>query len=96
MLHCSLSLSLLWNTAAALRCVKRCECTNLRPGDLGVGAVAEAALGDKVVDAADALLIAAVPILHRAVLNIRVRACRELHHRRMQLRTHRRSYENSS
>ena len=47
--------------------------------------MAEAALGDKVVDAADALLVAAVPVLHRGVLDLRARACCQLHHRRMQL-----------
>ena len=63
----------------------RSRSPHLRPGDLGVVAVAEAALGDKVVDAAHALLVAAVPVLDRRVLDFRIRACRQLHHRRMQL-----------
>ena len=59
---------------------------HLRPRDLGVVAMAEAALGDEVVDAADALLVAAVPVLDRRVLDLCVCARRQLNHRRMQLR----------
>ena len=47
--------------------------------------MAEAALGDEVVDAALALLVAAVPVLNRRVLDLRIGARRQLHHRRMQL-----------
>ena len=50
--------------------------------------MAQAALGDKVVDAAFALLIAAVPVLDSGVLDLCVPARRQLHHRCMQLHTH--------
>lgn len=59
--------------------------TYLRPGDLGISPHTEAALGDKVVNAASAVLVASVPILHRAVLDLRVGVCVQLHNRRMQL-----------
>ena len=45
---------------------------DLRPRDLGVDARALAALGDEVVDAALALGVAGVPVLHRRVLDRRV------------------------
>ena len=47
--------------------------------------MAEAALCDKVIDTALALLIAAVPVLDCGVLDLRISACRQLHHCRMQL-----------
>ncbi len=47
--------------------------------------MAETALGDKVVDAALALLIATVPVLHCRVLDLRVLACCQLHDCCMQL-----------
>lgn len=47
--------------------------------------MAEAALGDKVVDATNALLVAAVPVLHCGVLDLCVGARAQLHHRSVQL-----------
>ena len=47
--------------------------------------MAQAALGDKVVDAALALFVASVPVLHCGILYPCTRASRQLHHRRMQL-----------
>src|ERR1700733_4778913 len=44
----------------------------LRPGNLGIGTAAVAALGDEVVDAALAFGIAGVPVLHRRVLDLGV------------------------
>lgn len=44
-------------------------CLDLRPGELGGVAAAEAALGDEVVDAAAPLLVAGVPVLHGGVLD---------------------------
>src|SRR5450755_2318409 len=43
---------------------------DLRPGDLGIAAAALAAFGDEVVNAAQAVLIARIPILHRRVLDL--------------------------
>src|SRR5215208_1000949 len=45
---------------------------DLRPRDLRVAAAAGAALRDEVVDAALALFVAGVPVLHRAVLDLRI------------------------
>jgi hypothetical protein len=42
------------------------------PGDLRVAAAAVAPLGDEVVDAADAVLVAGVPVLDSGVLDLRV------------------------
>ena len=47
--------------------------------------MAEAALGNKVVDATNALLVAAVPVLHCGVLDFCVGARAQLHHRSVQL-----------
>ena len=44
-----------------------------------------AALGDEVVDAADAVLVARVPVLHRRVLDLGVVERDQLDHRGMQL-----------
>jgi hypothetical protein len=43
---------------------------DLGPGDLRVAAAAGAALGDEVVDAALAVLVARIPVLHRGVLDL--------------------------
>src|SRR6202042_698089 len=58
---------------------------HLRPGDVCVAAAALAALGDEVVDAADAVGIAGVPVLYRGVLDVRVIERDQLHHRGVQL-----------
>src|SRR6185369_8701822 len=58
---------------------------NLGPGDLGVDALAQAALGDEVVDLADAVLVARIPVLYRGILDLGVVIGDELDHRRMQL-----------
>src|SRR3546814_4811920 len=42
---------------------------DLGPGNLAARATAFAALGDKVVDAADAVFIAGVPVLHGGILD---------------------------
>ena len=48
--------------------------TDLRPGDLGVGSVAQPALGYKVVNAALAFFVPRKPILHSGVLDLRTLA----------------------
>ena len=58
---------------------------HLRPGDLGVLPEALAALGDEVVDAALALLVARIPVLDGRVLDLGVVEGDQLHDRRMQL-----------
>ena len=58
---------------------------DLRPRDLRALAAARAALGDEVVDAAAAFLVAGVPVLHRRVLDLGVVERDELDHRRVQL-----------
>ena len=58
---------------------------DLGPGDLGVGAGALAALGDEVVDAARALRVARVPVLHGGVLDLGVVEGDQLDHRGVQL-----------
>ena len=60
---------------------------DLRPRDLGVVALAEAALGHEVVDASDAVLVAGVPVLHRGVLDLCVLCTRELDDRRVKLQS---------
>ena len=52
---------------------------------LRVDALAQAALGDEVVDAAHAVLVARVPVLHRRVLDVGVVERHQLDHRRVQL-----------
>src|SRR5262249_45130929 len=47
---------------------------DLRPRDLGILAATGAALGDEVVDATLALLVARVPVLHGGILDLRVLA----------------------
>src|ERR1700722_16524788 len=58
---------------------------DLRPGDLGARAAAIAALGDEIVDAALALGIPGVPVLHRRIFDFRVLVRDQLDDRRMQL-----------
>src|SRR3546814_9125660 len=45
---------------------------DLGPGDLRVAPAAGAALGDEVVDAALAVIVAGIPVLHRRVLDLGV------------------------
>ena len=56
---------------------------DLRPGNLRAAAAAIAALGDEVVDAADAVLIAGIPVLHGRVLDLGVVQGDQFHHCRM-------------
>ena len=58
---------------------------DLGPGDLRAPAEAAAALGDEVVDAALAVLVARVPVLHRRVLDLGVVERDELDHRGVEL-----------
>src|SRR5690606_7899514 len=58
---------------------------HLGPADLAAPAAALAALGDEVVDAANAVLVARVPVLHRRVLDLGVVQRHQLDHRRVQL-----------
>ena len=52
---------------------------------MGVFPAAESALGDEVEDAAAALGIAGIPVLHRAVAHVRILLHYDLHHCRVQL-----------
>ena len=45
---------------------------HLRPGDFGIVAFAQTALGDEVINAALAVLVARIPVLHRGVFNRRI------------------------
>ena len=58
---------------------------DLGPGNLGVLAFAQAALGHEIVDAALAVLVAGIPVLHGGVLDLRVVQRDQLHDRGMQL-----------
>ncbi len=58
---------------------------HLRPGDARVLAFAQAALGHEIVNTALAVLVAGIPVLHRAVFDFRVVVRDKLHHRRVQL-----------
>ncbi len=58
---------------------------DLRPADPRIGAAAFAALGHEVVDAADAVLVARVPVLHGRVLDVRVGQRDQLDDRGVQL-----------
>ncbi len=58
---------------------------DLRPRDLGVAATAVAALRHEVIDAALALRVARIPILHRRIFDLGVIERHEFNHRRMQL-----------
>ncbi len=50
----------------------RQTCRHLRSGDLGSVTPANTALGDKVVDAATSFGITRIPVLDRAVLDLRI------------------------
>ena len=58
---------------------------DLRPGDLGVAAAAVAALGHEVIDAALAVLVAGVPVLHGRILDLGVVERDQLDHGGVQL-----------
>src|SRR6185437_9122267 len=58
---------------------------DLRPGDVRVAAAAVAALGHEVVDAADAVGIPGVPVLHRGVFDLRILQSHQLDDGRVQL-----------
>src|ERR1700704_5815522 len=58
---------------------------DLRPGDVRVLATAIATLGDKIVNAALAVLVAGVPVLHRGVFDLGVIESDELDHGGMEL-----------
>src|SRR6185312_3804192 len=58
---------------------------HLGPADLAVVAAAVAALGDQVVYAAHAVLVAGIPVLHGGVLDLGALQRHQFHHRGMQL-----------
>ena len=58
---------------------------DLGPGDLRIVAAAVATLGDEIVDAADALGIAGVPVLHRRIFDLGVVERDQFDHGGMQL-----------
>ena len=58
---------------------------DLGPGNPRARAAAVAALGHEVVDAADAVLVARIPVLHGRVLDPGIVERDQLHHRRVQL-----------
>ena len=58
---------------------------DLRPGNLRALAAAVAALGDEVVDAALALGVAGIPVLHRRILDLGVVERDQLDHRGVKL-----------
>src|SRR3546814_4991116 len=58
---------------------------DLGPGDLAAVAAAFGALGDEVVDAADAVLVAGIPVLHGRVLDLGVFQRHQLDDRSVQL-----------
>ena len=58
---------------------------HLRPCNVRALARAQAALGDKVVDAATPLRVAGVPVLYGRVFDVRVVVCHQFHHGRVQL-----------
>ena len=53
---------------------------DLCPGDLGVAAPAGAALGDEIINPADVVFIARIPVLHRLILDRGVAMLKQLHH----------------
>src|SRR5690606_5128180 len=53
---------------------------DLGPGDLGILATAIATLGDEIVDAALAVLVSGIPILHRRILDLGVIERDQFHH----------------
>src|SRR6185312_7496570 len=58
---------------------------HLGPGNLAAVAAAVAALGDEIVDAALAVLVAGIPVLHRRVLDLGIVEGDQLHHGGVQL-----------
>src|SRR6185312_4879104 len=58
---------------------------HLGPGNLRPRATAGAALGDEVVDAAAALRVTRIPVLHCGVFDLRIVHRDQLYHRGMQL-----------
>ncbi len=58
---------------------------DLGPADLGIAAAAIAALGDEIVDAAEPVLVARIPVLHRRVLDLRTVERDQFDDRGMQL-----------
>ena len=58
---------------------------DLRPAQVAALAAAESALGDQVQDAAAALGISRIPVLHRAVAHVRILLHYYLHHGRVEL-----------
>src|SRR5690606_1409691 len=58
---------------------------DLGPGDLAAVAAALGALGDEVVDAAAAFLVAGIPVLHGRILDLRVFERDQFDHRCVQL-----------
>ena len=58
---------------------------NLGPDNLRACATTVTALGNEVVDAADAILVTGIPVLHGRILDVRVVQCDQLDDRRVQL-----------
>ena len=58
---------------------------HLRPGDLRARTAAIAALGDEIVDAADPVLVARIPVLHRGIFDLGAFQRHQLHHGGVQL-----------
>ena len=58
---------------------------HLRPANLRAIALADAALGHKIVNAAVAVFIAGIPVLHGGILDLRITQRHQFHHRRVQL-----------
>ena len=58
---------------------------NLRPADLAVPPLAQSAFGDEIIDAALAFVVAGIPVLHGAVLDLGIIKRDQLYHRGMQL-----------
>ena len=56
---------------------------DLGPRNTRVDAFGQAAFGDEVVNAADAVFVARIPVLHRRVLDVGVVERHQLDHRRM-------------
>ena len=57
----------------------------LRPRDFGIDAPTRAAFGDEIVDAALAVDVAGIPVLHGGVLDLCIVQCDELDHRGVKL-----------
>ncbi len=58
---------------------------DLRPGNLGMRAAAIATLGDEIVDAAQPILVAGIPVLHRRIFDLGVIERHQFDHGGMQL-----------